>query len=157
MFNQKTRKKLFSFHKFLVELAIKSVNFLCRCAASTYPICFKGFLRLSSLLISFSPQYAVLKSLPHTVHNAKPFQNFLMNLNLLHHEWLNFTQYFLFYDGAGTELSAISFAVFWFFSWYRFYLVIIEKLSLNENKIWCHLEGMDMEQKIWKTMRLLKI
>ena len=97
--NQKTRKKEFSFHNFLVELATKSVNFLCRCAASTYPICFNESLRLSSLLISFSPPYALLKSLPHTVHNAKPspFQDFLKILNLLHHEWLNFTQYFLFY------------------------------------------------------------
>ena len=36
-----------------------------------------------------------------------------MSLNLLHHKWLNFTQYYLFYDGAvGTELLVIFLAVF---------------------------------------------
>ena len=32
-----------------------------------------------------------------------------MNLNLLHHKSLNFTLNFLFFDGAGSELSAIFF------------------------------------------------
>ena len=71
-----------------------------------------------------------------------------MNLNLLHHKWLDFTHYFLLYDEAGTELLAILFAVFQFFSQYQFYLVIIEKLGLSENKIRCCLEGMDIAQKI---------
>ena len=38
-----------------------------------------------------------------------------MNLNLLHHQSLNFTQYFFFFDGTGSELSAIFFAMFLFF------------------------------------------
>ena len=42
VFNQESRKKQFSFHKFLnmfavAEVALKSVNFLCCFAASTYP------------------------------------------------------------------------------------------------------------------------
>ena len=71
-----------------------------------------------------------------------------MKLNLLQHESLNFTQYFLFYGGGGSELSAIYFAMFRFFSRYQFYLIIIGKLGLNENKIRCRLGGMDVEQKI---------
>ena len=87
--NQKTRKKQFSFQNFLAELATKSVNFLCPCTASTYPMSLKGYLRLPSLLISFFSPYAILKSLPHTVRNTNPspFQNFWMNLNFLHHKW----------------------------------------------------------------------
>ena len=150
MLNQKTRKKQLSFHNFLLGLATKAVNFLCHCAASTYPICFKGSLCQSSLLISFCPPYAILKLLPHTVHNTKPspFQDFQMNLNLLHHKWLNFIHCFLLYDEAGTELLAIFSVVFQFFSWYQFYLVIIEKLGFSESKIRCCLEGMDIVQKI---------
>ena len=45
----------------------------------------------------------------HTVHTAKPslFQDFSISLNLLHHKSLIFTQYFFFFDGAGSELSVI--------------------------------------------------
>ena len=96
VFNQKTRKKHLNFHyfwlKFLVaELEPKSVNFLSCCAASTYTVCFEVYL-----LITFSPPYKTLKSLPHKVHQAKPslFAAFWMNLNLLHQESLNFIKYF---------------------------------------------------------------
>ena len=46
----------------------------------------------------------------HTVHTAKPslFQDFSISLNLLHHKSLIFTQYFFFFDGAGSELSVIT-------------------------------------------------
>ena len=45
----------------------------------------------------------------HTVHTAKPslFQDFSISLNLLHHKSLIFTQYFFFFDGAGSELFVI--------------------------------------------------
>ena len=102
--------------KFAVaELASKLLNFLCCCLASTYPLCFEVYL---CLLISFSPPWATLKSLPHTVHKAKPspFRDFWIYLNLLHHESLSFTQYFRFFNRAGSELSTIFFAIFWLFS-----------------------------------------
>ena len=101
--------------KFAVaELASKLLNFLCCCLASTYPLCFEAYL---CLLLSFSPLWATLKSLPHTVHKAKPspFRDFWIYLNLLHHESLSFTQDFRFFDGAGSKLSTIFFAIFWLF------------------------------------------
>ena len=54
-----------------------------------------------------------------------------MNLNFLHYESLDFTQYFSFLDGAGSELSAIFFEMFRFFLRYRFYLVKIKKIMLK--------------------------
>ena len=102
VFTQKTRKKHFNFHyfwsKFVVaKLSPKSLNFLSCCAVSTYTLCFEMSLHL---LISFSPPCTTLKSLPHTVHKAKPslFVDFWMNLNLLHQESLNFTKYFFFFE-----------------------------------------------------------
>lgn len=41
-----------------------------------------------------------------------------------HHRLLSFTQYFFVFDGAGSELSAIFFPMFWFYSWHQFYVVI---------------------------------
>ena len=78
-----------------------------------------------------------------------PFRGFLNEL--LHHESLNFTQYLFLFDGVGSELSAIFFAIFWFFSRQRFYFVKIGKSSLNENKIQSsRLGSMDIEQTFWK-------
>ena len=98
-----------------VKHAYKSVNFLCCSVASTYPLRSEVSL---CLLVSFFPPCVTLKSLLNTVHKAKPppFSDFWMNSNLLHHESLNFTQYFLFLDGTGSKLSAIFFCnVFDFF------------------------------------------
>ena len=145
---RKTEKRSSSFTTFwfkfaVAELAPKSVNFLHRYAASTYPCalrcpCVYWYLCLLSI---------------DTVHDAKPspFRDFWINLNLLNHESLNFTQYFLFFDGTGSELSAMFFAMCRFFSRYRFYLVLIGKLGLNENRIRSRLGGMDIGQKIWKS------
>ena len=128
----------FCWFKFPVaELAPKLVNFLCRCAASRYPLCFEVCF---CLLILFSPPSALLKLLQHTLHNTKPspFRDFWMNLNLLYHELFNLRQYFLFFDGTGSELTTIFFVMFQFFSWHQFYMVTIEKFDLSENKIqWC--------------------
>ena len=89
--------------------------------------------RLLYLLISFSPPCSTLKAHPHIAHNAKPspFRDFWMNLNLLRHESLNFKQYFLFFDGAGSELSAIFFAMFQVFWRYQFYLLRIGKFCFE--------------------------
>ena len=54
--------------------------------------------------------------------------------------------FFFFIEGAASESSTIFFAMFWFFSRYRFYLVIIGKLGLNENKIQYRLRSMVLEQ-----------
>ena len=95
-------------------MAPKFVNFLCCWAASTYLLCFEVSL---CLLLLFSPPRSTLKSRQHTVHKAKPspFWDFWMNLDLLHKESLNFTKQFFP----------------WFFSKYRFYLVIIKKIGLK--------------------------
>ena len=74
-----------------------------------------------------------------------------MNLNLLYHELFNLRQYFLFFDGTGSELTTIFFVMFQFFSWHQFYMVTIEKFDLSENKIQCCLGGMDMKKKILKS------
>ena len=58
----------FRFKFAVTELAPILVKFLFRYAASTYSLCFEMSL---CLLISFSPPCETLKSLPHTVHEAK--------------------------------------------------------------------------------------
>ena len=56
--------------KFTVaELAPKSVNLPCCCAASTYLLCFEVSLFLL-VLISFSPSCTTLKLLPYVLHKA---------------------------------------------------------------------------------------
>ena len=52
-----------------------------------------------------------------------------MNLNFLHYESLDFTQYFSFLDGAGSELSAI------FFEMFRFFFTV--PILLGKNKKNC--------------------
>ena len=101
---------------------------------------FWGAFVVLCLMISFSTSCATLKSLLHTIHKAKPspVQDFWMNLKL---ESLNFSQYLFFFDGS--ELPPIFFEMSRFFSRYRFYSVIIRKLGLNENKIWCHPRSMN--------------
>ena len=59
----------FSFTFAVTEISPELVNFLCRWAASAYPLCCEVPL---CLLISFSPPCATLKSLPHKSHEAKP-------------------------------------------------------------------------------------
>ena len=63
----------------VAELAPISVNFLYRWAASTYSLCCEVSLRQ---LISFSPLCAILRSLPHAVHNAgtSHFREFWMRI-----------------------------------------------------------------------------
>ena len=112
----------------VAELGPKSINLRCRYAASKY-LCFE-------VPLSCIYWYCfLLHVLPHTVLRAKPkpVQDFWMNLKL---ESLNFTQYIFFFDGGGSELSPTFFEMpSFFFSRYQFYLVIIRKLGLNENKI----------------------
>ena len=131
----------FKFLGLVVELAPKPFNFLCRCAESTYiSLMLWGVL---VFLISFPPPWAILKSFPYTVHNAKPspFLDFWMNLNLLHHESLNFTIFLVFWR---SWLWIVRY-LFCNVSRCQFYHVIIRKLGLNINKIWCPLGGIDIE------------
>ena len=84
----------------------------------------------------------------HSIQNKTfTFPGYLIFYNLLHHESLNYTQYFFFFDGASSEFSAIvliSFTV-------PILLGDSRILGLNENKIRCRLGCMDMEQTVWKS------
>ena len=72
------------------------------------------------------------------------FPEYLIFYNLLHHESLNDTQYFFFFDGTSSEFSAvvlISFTV-------PMLLGNSRISGLNENKLRCRLRCMDMEQTV---------
>ena len=130
--------------KFAVaELPPKLVNFLC--AGCTYPLCFEVHF---CLLISFSPPCATLKSLRHTVHKAKPPLSGVS-------EWILHNIYFslrrLFLNCPPSFLRCFA-----FFLRRQFYLVIMGKSGLNGSKIRCRLEGIDIQQKIWKLSDILR-
>ena len=128
----------------VAELAPISVNFLYRWAASTYSLCCEVSLRQ---LISFSPLCAILRSLPHAVHNAgtSHFREFWMRI--FTPRIVEFTQYFLFFDGAGCELSTIYFE---FFSMLSIIIGNNRKIGPKWKQFCCGLRGMDIEHKIWK-------
>ena len=67
----------FLFKFAVTESAQKLVNFLCRCTASTYPLCLCIHLPLIAFVFVsadiISPPCETLKSLPHKAHEGKPF------------------------------------------------------------------------------------
>ena len=71
----------------VAELAPISVDFLYHWAASTYSLCCEVSL---CQLISFSPLCAILRSLPHAVHNAETshFWEFWMRIFYTTNRWI---------------------------------------------------------------------
>ena len=99
----------------IAELAPKLVTFLCRCAAYPYPLCCERPCVYWHHLFLHVQHWNRFHTLQKTKPTFLEFPNEFEFITLLHHESLNFTQYLFFFDGTSSELSGISFAMFWSF------------------------------------------
>ena len=153
----------FRFHYFFIYVCshwkcTKLVKFLCRCAASTCPLCL--CIHLSLIAFVFVSAEITFSSMCNT------------EIASTHSTWsktftfLGFLKEFEFITPRITDFHTIFFCLwrgwiwivrFWFFcSRHQFYLVIIRRSSLTENKIVGRIGGKNSAEKL-KIIRHLNV